>query len=209
PGTVNVELQDLSGLTENLLTGDEFGRFLQQSVTFAEQIVRRKIAGVLFGEDLGFVENFQTFDTFVRRAQDTSTFSDQLTPLAHKLRELQDTSTFADQDVTNGIFTRLLQEEFSFAERGNRLVAEGGGGSTTRQLQDSLIFSDSFIQEVCGADPWDAVVEDDKTWGTAESSTDKTWGSVTEATSPWIELVKDEDCEGGVDWDPAGPERKP
>ncbi|KKL27493.1 hypothetical protein LCGC14_2384610, partial [marine sediment metagenome] len=131
PGTVNVKLQDLSGLVENFLTGDEFMRRMQDTGTFAEQIVRHKIAGTLFGEDLGFVENFQTFDTFVRRHSDAFTFTDQIRPLANKLRLLQDSSTFVDQNITSDHFTRLLQEEFNFAERGNRFLAEGGGDSTT------------------------------------------------------------------------------
>ena len=209
PGTVMSLLADTFVLAENFLTGDEFGRFLQQSVTFAEQIIRRKIAGVLFGEDLGFVENFQTFDVFVRRHSDAFTFTDQIRPLANKLRLLQDSSTFVDQNITSDHFTRLLQEEFNFAERGNRFAPVGGGDSTTRQIQDTFTFSDSFTQEICGADPWTKANERDKAWGAGGVNASKSWTAETEADSPWTEMVQDEDCEGGVDWDPAGPEGKP
>lgn len=209
PGTVEVNLQDTFVLAENFLTGDKFGRFLQQSVTFAEQIVRHKVAGTLFSEDLGFVEQLLTGDVFGRRIQDAATFSDSLSYNIVQPAALQDSFTFVEQKLDAGYFTRLLQEEFSFAERGNRFAAEGGGDSTTRQIQDTFTFTDRLISEVCGADPWDSVVETDKTWGADEASTDKTWDSVTEAASPWTELVKDEDCEGGVDWTPSGPERKP
>jgi hypothetical protein len=215
-GWPTLRITNSSDVAVATYTGSVYPGDAYNFVTFVDQITHNKISGYLAQDDLDFVENLQTADVFTRRHSDSFTFTDQIRRGVFKEpHQLQDTFTFSDQIRRDQYLTRLLDEFFNFAEKGNRIPQTGGGVTQTVLLQDILRDEDFPLVEVivfdlCSADPWTKRPEKAKAWGrTCGDKADKTWAKETEEDSPWTEMVKDEDCGGGVDFIPPGPERKP
>jgi hypothetical protein len=213
-------------LQETFTFSDSLARF---------QIVERGRVGDILGLLPDLIDNLVTTGPGVtRQLQDSFIFSDQI--LRHINEEctaqVEGSGSFLEGLLRDTYRTRLLQDVFNFAERG---INEIGGGEDlpTVILQDlffeDVLFADVLDSEVCLFTTWDKELAAEKTYSTCqgEAAKDwtkttapgktwnktaenaKTWSQVTKGPDPWTKMTKDQDCAGGIDFTPTGPERKP